>query len=170
MSGFWSRLRAARRAFRGQPEVDASMPPFQQDQPRQGGYTVPPGTRPVVVDVHEASIDGVPDTVFRKVEGRFKGECDSEYALHQIHRVRLTGCGCYVLGPNDVAYLSEISGMPVCRRCAAICICGHKVAPSERVLIERRTFICKVCHEEQQHQLRWARIRRFLFGPFIKES
>ena len=164
---FWSRVRAGWRAFRSQ-NGEANAPPFlDMGQFQREEQPFPPGLKPVIIKTDEATFDDIPGVRFRRSETRLRGEGDAQYRLNQVHRVRLPGCNCFVAGPNEVAYLSDISGLPVCRRCATVCICQHKVAPRERVMIGRRAFICKVCHEQQQRQLRREKLKQFLLGPFV---
>jgi hypothetical protein len=170
ISGFWSRVRAGWQAFRSRPEAGIGMPGFQQEQPRQEGFTFPPGTRPVIIKTEESTLDGMPHIRFKRGMARLRDRNNAKIMVFQTNRIRLPGCNCFVSGPNDVAYLSDISGLPVCRACASTCHCGHKVAPHERVLVARRAFVCRICHEAEQRQLRRTKILQFLLGPFIRED
>ncbi len=119
------------------------------------------------MESEQVMIPGVPDLGFRRSRWIFRGEGNSKYANFYTNRTLLTGCNCFVMGPNDVAYLSDISGKPVCRRCAAVCDCGHKVAPQERVSMGRRHYVCKMCHEKELRRQRMDGIKQLLLGPFI---
>ena len=141
--------------FRAGPDPDA--PPFSP----------PNGTKPVLVRTETAHIPGVQDLRFVRREVRFRDDQNAKYSGFETTRVVLAGCGCVASGPNDVAYMSDISGLPVCTKCGRVCICGHKVGTMERVMVEPGKFICVVCHEQQRRRERWAAFWRMLFGPFV---
>ena len=140
-----------------------------QNHDAAGNRTVnaPPGVQPVVIKTETATIPGLQALQFTRKTMVLKDEHNAKFEAFEINRNVLHGCGCVVTSPNDVAYLSDLTGLPVCRRCAATCVCGHKVAPSERVMLQPRIFICKVCHESQVQAERRSRFWRWLLGPFI---
>lgn len=165
------RLRAAWQAFHG-PPVAAG---FMAGEPAQGmpgeaapGY--PPGTRPVVAKSQEVLVDGVPHLRFSRQEVLLRDENNAKITHTIVRPTILLGCGCMVSSPRDVAYLSDICGLPVCRRCATVCVCGHKVAPKERVMVAPRTFMCIVCARQQQKMQFRARLIRFLLGGFMRDD
>lgn len=169
----WERIRGIFRR-RGQSNIPMNPAgPDSQPGPDPGPppFTVPPGARPVLVNVEEAHIPGVQDLRFRRREIRFEDDRgDTEYSASEVSRVVLAGCGCVVSGPNEVAYLSALSGLPVCKHCAKMCQCGHKVAPTERVMVSTGVFLCVLCHEGLQRQERRAKFWRTIIGPFISQE
>lgn len=169
--GFWYRIMAALQAFvRPQgPHLGANddFADARQERP-EGGF--PPGTRPVIMESEEAAMPGFPELRFRRTRCILRDQSNAKYTSFHTNRILLTGCNCFVSGPNEVAYLSDISGKPVCRRCATVCICGHKVAPNERVMVGRRSYLCNVCHDKEQRRQRMESVKQFILGPFIRRQ
>lgn len=159
---------AAWRAFR-QPQ-EAPVLVAEHDIP--GGDApagFPPGTEPVLVESNEVNVAGAPGLHFAKRRVTLRGDKNAKYTQTQLNPLILAGCRCMVASPHDVAYLSDISNLPVCRRCAATCDCGHKVAPRERVRIGPRAYICVECLKVQQRAQRWEGIRQIFLGSFKAE-
>jgi len=160
-----------RRRGQGNVPMNPAGPDFQpgpnSDPPP---FTSPAGTRPVLIRTETAHIPGVQDLRFVRREVRFRDDKEAKYSGFETTRVVLAGCNCVVSGPNDVAYMSDISGLPVCTKCARVCLCGHKVGPLERVMVEPGKFMCAVCYEAQRRRERWAVVGRVLLGPFVKRE
>ncbi len=135
--------------------------------PNPSPFTPPAGTKPVLMRTETAHIPGVQDLRFVRREGRFRDANNAKYRGSETTRVILAGCHCVVSGPNDVAYMSDISGLPVCTKCARACLCGHKVGHLERKMIEPGKFICAVCYKKKRRKELWVALGRIFFGPFI---
>lgn len=163
------RLASAWRAFNAQPHAAGADvgPDIEPDALPPPAF--PPGTHPVIIESNEVGVPGAPNIRFVRRKVILRDAHNAKLTQLQVQPVILTGCRCMVMGPNEVAYLSDLTGLPVCRRCAATCSCGHKVAPSERVRVAPRITICRVCYEEQRRQERVATLRRFFFGGFSNE-
>ena len=166
----WDRFRGMfRRRGQGNIPMNPAGPQFQAGHdPDPPPFAPPAGTKPVLIRTETAYIHGVQDLRFVRREIRLRDDQNAKYSGFDTRREVLAGCHCVVSGPNDVAYMSDISGLPVCTRCARVCLCGHKVGTLERVMIEPGKFICIVCYEQQRRKERWATIRRILLGPFVK--
>ena len=162
------RLRAAWRAFSGgQTPVQTMGYHFEEPPPQRDGG-LPPGVEPVIVRSEEAEVVGAPYLHFVRTETTLRDKNNAKYTKKTTRPLILPGCGCMISGPAEVAYLSDLSGLPVCRRCASTCTCGHKVAPRERVRVADRTTICAVCYETACKQERRQRLIRFFIGPFVQ--
>ena len=168
----WDRIRDMfRRRGQGNIPMNAADPGFQPGpDPAPPPFNPPNGTTPVLIRTETAHIPGVQDLRFVRREVRFRDDQNAKYSGFETRREVLAGCNCVVSGPNDVAYMSDISGLPVCVKCARVCVCGHKVGTRERVMLEPGKFICVVCYEGQQRKERRAAIRSILLGPFIKRE
>lgn len=160
-----------RRLFRRRPTpvTPEVLPPTEDARPAPPADSIPPGLRPLVIKTQVAEIPGLQPMRFVRKVTVLRDDQRAKYESLEVTRIVLRGCGCLASGPDDVAYLSDITGLPVCVRCAKTCICGHKVAPSERVQIEPRLYMCSVCHAMLQKEERRRRFWRTLFGPFIRE-
>lgn len=150
------------------PDNDQTPPATPAPSPPP--FTPPPGTRPVIVKTQTAHISGIQDLDFVKREIRFRDDQNAKYSESVVQPTVLDGCHCVVTSPHEVAYVSDISGLPVCAKCARVCICGHKVGPLERVMVEPGKFMCTACHDELRRKARWAAIGRFLLGSFVSQE
>lgn len=163
------RMVAAWLAFRqpqGAPVLVAEHNIPGGDAPPAG---FPPGTEPVLVESNEVNVAGAPGLHFAKRRVTLRGDKNAKYTQTQLNPLILAGCRCMVSTPHDVAYLSDISGLPVCRRCAATCDCGHKVAPRERVKIGPRAYMCIACFRMELRAKRWQGIRQLFLGSLTTE-
>lgn len=166
----WDRIRGM---FRRRGLTNAPMnppgPEFQPGlEPDPQPFAPPNGTRPILVRTETAHIPGVQDLRFVRREVRFRDDQNAKYSGFETTRMVLAGCNCVVSGPNEVAYMSDISRLPVCTKCARVCICGHKVGPLERKMIAPSKFMCKVCYKRLRWKEFWAVLGRILLGPFVK--
>ena len=149
-------------------------PPYEDNSSRAGpippGSSFPPGLRPVLVKQEDAQIGGIPELTFRRREVSLRDENNAKYTQFETNPIILRGCGCMVTSPREVAYISNISGLPVCRRCAAKCVCGHKTAPNERVHIPDQGYLCTGCYMVLIKQQRKGRVVNLLFGSFFRRD
>lgn len=164
----WQRMTSAWRAFR-QPQGMAVPAQPQREPEGQVPPEFPPGTEPVIVESNVVNVGGFPDLQFVKRRMTLRDRNNAKYTQTQLNPLVLPGCGCVVSSPHDVAYVSDISGLPVCRRCASTCECGHKVAPRERVKIRPRSYMCVVCLKAEQRAQRWQGIKHIFLGSFKAE-
>ena len=158
-----------RRKGRGNIPTNAAGPQFQAGpDPAPPPFPPPFDTKPLLVRTETAHIPGLQNLKFISREVRMADDNEAKYSGREVIRVVLQGCHCVVSSPNEVAYLSDISGLPVCIRCSTLCLCGHKVAPSERKIIGPKQTICSACYKKKKRQELWAAIARLVLGPFIK--
>ncbi len=149
------------------PPPGEAAPNVLEDAAPPTGLPEQPEVRAVLVKQEDAHVLGVPGLHFRRREVTTRDAQNAKYTHFETNPIVL-GCGCMVSSPRDVAYISDISGRPVCRRCAKWCICGHKTAPTERVQIPEQGFLCIACHQALAKAQWKARIIRFFLGAFVK--
>lgn len=167
----WTRLRQGWASSGEEPptvEYPKGEPREPPGEPAHRGY-IPPGARPVIVKQEEARIGGIPGLVFRRREVVMRDDHNAKYSHYETNPVILA-CGCVVSSPRDVAGLSDVTRMPICRRCVRICLCGHRTAPAERVMLPGQGYLCIVCHAAMRKQQRRAAVLRFFLGCLVRRE
>lgn len=171
--------------------LDGNRPPAppvagpHPDNQNQEAFTVPPGLRPVLTEDQQASIDGVQVLNYHRKTLHMKDPQNGKYRLYKKNAQILGGCGCVSSSPNDVAFLSQITGLPVCKECERtvarlraitrneVNICNHKVAPHELQRVEGYGYLCAYCMATYRKALRRKRlmgVASFFLSPLIKKD
>ena len=169
---------------RNQPPLAMPRPPpGNQNQAGGGGFHVPPNMRTVLTEDQQVMIDGVPNLEYHRRTLHLKDSKNGKFRVFQKNTPTLAGCGCVSGSPNDVAFLSQITGLPVCKDCERKIdrmramvrneenICNHKVPMHELRRVPGYGYMCPYCLVDFQKSMRKRRligIATFFLRPLFK--
>lgn len=158
--------------------------PGNQNQAGGGGFHAPPpGVRTVLTEDEQATIDGVQNLEYHRRTLHMKDGNNGKYRVFQKNSQILGGCGCVSGTPYDVAFLSQVTGLPVCKDCEKKIdrmramtrneenICNHKVAMHELRRVPGYGYVCPFCLVEFQKSMRKRRligVATFFLRPLFK--
>ncbi|VGO13901.1 hypothetical protein PDESU_02458 [Pontiella desulfatans] len=169
---------------RNQPPPAMPRPaPGNQHQAGGGAFHVPPGMHTVLTEDQQATVDGVQNLEYHRRTLHMKDGNNGKYRAFQKNSQILGGCGCVSSSPMDVAFLSQVTGLPVCKDCEKQInrmramtrneesTCNHKVAIHELRRVPGHGYMCPYCLVEFQKEARKRRllgIVTFFIRPLMK--
>ncbi len=168
---------------RNSPAIPQPAPGNQNQAGGGGGFHAPPGVRTVLTEDEQATINGVQNLEYHRRTLHMKDGNNGKYRVFQKNSQILGGCGCVSGTPYDVAFLSQVTGLPVCKDCEKKIdrmramtrneenICNHKVAMHELRRVPGYGYVCPFCLVEFQKTMRKRRligIATFFLRPLFK--